>query len=213
MKIVTEGALLGSVLKHCLCEDLVIVSNDAGQFNILLHALCWVHIKRRIHKMLPLNDEHRADIARVRGQIWEFYANLKQYKSQARRTKYDELKQRFDEIFTQKTSFTTLNNALKCIHKNKTELLLVLDRPEIPQHTNDSETAIRDYVKKRKINGGTRSDEGRRCRDTFIALKITCRKLGIPFWIFLTGRLGIGGQTIEPLQDIIMQRAALATGY
>jgi hypothetical protein len=70
--------------------------------------------------------------------------------------------------------------------------------------------AIRDYVKKRKISGGTRSDEGRRCRDTFTTLKITCWKLGIPFWLFLTDRLGIRGQTIEPLQGIIMQ---LATVY
>jgi hypothetical protein len=212
-RIATEGALLGSVLNHGLCENLVIVSDDAGQFNILLHALCWVHTERLIHKMQPLNDEHRADIAKVRGQIWAFYADLKQYKSQAGQIKYDELKQRFDEIFTQKTSFATLNSALKRIHKNKTELLVVLDRPEIPLHTNDSETAIRDYVKKRKISGGTRSDEGRRCRDTFTTLKITCRKLGIPFWIFLTNRLGIEDQTIEPLQNIIMQRAALATIY
>jgi hypothetical protein len=80
-------------------------------------------------------------------------------------------------------------------------------------HTNDSETAIRDYVKKRRISGETQSDEGRRCRDTFTTLKITCRKLGIPFWVFLTSRLGIGDQTIEPLQDIIMQRATLATTY
>ncbi len=163
--------------------------------------------------MLPLNDEHRADIASVRGQIWDFYADLKRYKSQGEQTKYDELKQRFDELFTQKTSFATLNSALKRIHKNKTELLLVLDRPEIPLHTNDSETAIRDYVKKRKVSGGTRSDEGKRCRDTFTTLKITCRKLGIPFWVFLTDRLGIGAQSIAPLQDIITQRAEFATAY
>jgi hypothetical protein len=29
------------------------------------------------------------------------------------------------------------------------ELLLVLERPEVPLHTNDSERDIRDYVKKR----------------------------------------------------------------
>jgi hypothetical protein len=42
-RIATEGALLGSVLAHGLCDDLVIISDDAGQFDILLHALCWVH--------------------------------------------------------------------------------------------------------------------------------------------------------------------------
>jgi len=41
-----------------------------------------------------------------------------------------------------------LNLALKQIYNNKSELLRVLDRPEIPLHTNGSETDIRDYVKK-----------------------------------------------------------------
>jgi hypothetical protein len=90
---------------------------------------------------------------------------------------------------------------------------VVLDRPEIPLHTNGSETDIRDYVKKRKVSGGTRSDEGRRCRDTFATLKKTCRKLNISFWHYLTDRLGIGEQAIAPLPLIITERAALATGY
>jgi hypothetical protein len=68
------------------------------------------------------------------------------------------------------------------IHSNKSELLLVLDRPEIPLHTNDSERDIRDHVVRQKISGGTRSDEGRRCPDTFSSLNKTCRKLGISFW-------------------------------
>jgi CheY-like chemotaxis protein len=80
-------------------------------------------------------------------------------------------------------------------------------------HTNGSETDIRDYVKKRKVSGGTRSDEGRRCRDTFASLKKTCRKLGISFWHFLMDRLGIGKKTIASLHEIITERAALATGY
>jgi hypothetical protein len=89
----------------------------------------------------------------------------------------------------------------------------VLDRPEIPLHTNGSETDIRDYVKRRKVSGGTRSEEGRRCRDTFASLKKTCRKLDISFWHYLSDRLGIGDQIIAPLPDIITERASLATGY
>jgi len=49
-------------------------------------------------------------------------------------------------------------------------------RPDIPPHTNGSETNIRDYVKKRKVSGGTRSDPGRQCRETFASLKKTHRK-------------------------------------
>ncbi len=82
--------------------------------------------------------------------------------------------------------------------------MLVLKRPEVPLHTNGSERDIRDYVKKRKVSGGTRSDEGRRCRDTFISLKKTCRKLGLSFWKYLQER--INGGPFVPLAELINQR-------
>ncbi len=50
------------------------------------------------------------------------------------------------------------------------------------------------YVTRRKISGGTRSEAGRRARDTFVGLKKTCRKLGISFWHFLISRLRGDGQ-------------------
>ena len=179
----------------------------------MTHALCWIHTERLIHKLVPLNEAHRQDIARVRDQLWCFYRALKAYKSKPCELQHKILEQRFDEIFTQQTRYQTLNQTLKRIHANKAELLLVLDRPEIPLHTNGSETDIRDYVKKRKVSGGTRSDAGRQCRDTFASLKKTCRKLDISFWHYLTHRLGIGEQHIDSLPDIIIERAAIATGY
>ena len=212
-RIATEGALLGSILHHGLCNNIAIVSDDAGQFNILAHALCWIHTERLIHKLVPLNDAHRQDIARVRDQVWCFYRALKDYKTHPCEAQHKHLEQRFDEIFTQQTCYQLLNQTLKRIHANKAELLLVLNRPDIPLHTNGSETDIRDYVKKRKVSGGTRSDAGRQCRDTFASLKKTCRKLDISFWHYLTDRLGIGEQYIAPLPNIIRERAASATGY
>ena len=203
-RLATEGALLGNVMHEGRCQNLVIVSDDAGQFNILLHALCWVHSERLIHTLIPLNDGHREDIAKVRGDIWNFYADLKRYKNQPIPTQKETLETRFDTIFTQKTRYELLNQALKRIHKNKSELLLVLDRPEIPLHTNGSESDIRDYVKKKKVSGGTRSDAGRRCRDTFASLKKTCRKQGISFWHYLLDRLS-GTEAILPLPELIRQ--------
>jgi len=99
-----------------------------------------------------------------------------------------------------------LNLALKRLYENKAELLLVLERPEIPLHNNLSENDIREYVKKRKISGSTRSELGRRCRDTFTSLKKTCRKLGISFWDYLMDRLS-NTNAIPPLPEIIVQYA------
>lgn len=206
-RIATEGALLGSLTGLHIASNIAIISDDAGQFNVLTHGLCWVHAERLVHKLLPLNDRHRVDIARVRSQIWTLYADLKSYKAQPAEALKDGLKKRFDEIFTQWTSYSSLNLLLLRIHKNKSELLLVLERPEIPLHTNDSERDIRDHVKKQKISGGTRSDLGRRCRDTFSSLKKTCRKLGISFWDYLTDRISCSDQ-IPLLHHIIEQRIA-----
>jgi len=61
------------------------------------------------------------------------------------------------------------------------------------------------YVKKRKISGSTRSESGRKCRDTFTSLKKTCRKLGVSFWQYLEDRIENTG-LIPDLSDLIRQQ-------
>jgi hypothetical protein len=61
-------------------------------------------------------------------------------------------------------------------------------------------------VKRRKISGGTRSEAGRRCRDTFASLKKTCRKLGVRFWAYLQDRVrGLG--RLPRWADLIREKA------
>jgi len=115
---------------------------------------------------------------------------------------------RFDRIFTLKTGFVTLDRLLKRLHKNKAELLMVLERPEIPLHTNGSENDVRCQVTRRQVSGGTRSDPGRDCRDSFLGLAKTCFKLGINFWDYLGARLAVpGSQAIPALPELILTRA------
>jgi Transposase IS66 family len=92
------------------------------------------------------------------------------------------LRARFDRIFLRRTGFVTLDRLLKRLHANKAELLVVLDRPQTPLHTNGSENDIRCYVTRRKVSAGTRSDVGRNCRDGLLGLAKTCDKLGIAVW-------------------------------
>jgi len=80
VRIATEGALLGSVLHHGFSKELVILSDDAGQFNILLHALCWIHAERTIHKLIPCSEEEGQAIGDIRDLIWDLYRDLKAYK-------------------------------------------------------------------------------------------------------------------------------------
>ena len=129
--------------------------------------------------------ENRAAQATVRDLIWQFYADLKAYRCHPTKRRKTALRARFDRIFTRMTGFVTLDRLLMRLNANKPELLMVLDRPETPLHTNGSENDIRCHVTRRKVSGGTRSDVGRDCRDAFLGLAKTCAKLGIAFWDYL----------------------------
>jgi Transposase IS66 family len=168
-----------------------------------------VHAERLVHKLDTFTDEHRAAQSHVRDQIWKYYRALKAYRRRPTKRSKAVLLARFERIFTLKTGFVTLDRLLKRLHKNKAELLMVLDRPEIPLHTNGSENDIRAQVTRRKVSGGTRSDLGRDCRDAFLGLAKTCAKLSIQFWDYLGARLDVPDQPEIPyLPDIIKHRCA-----
>jgi Transposase IS66 family len=207
VQIATEGALWGSIQVHQFLPEGVIVSDDAGQFAVGKHALCWIHAERLVHKLDTFTDHQRAAQQLVRSLIWQLYADLKDYRITPTPWRRTQLSARFDYIFCRHTGFVTLDRLLQRLHANKTALLAVLDHPDIPLHTNGSENDIRCQVTKRKVSGGTRSDVGRDCRDAFLGLAKTCTKLGIAFWDYLGSRLAIPGQPIVPsLADLIHRR-------
>jgi len=207
LRVATEAALWGSVQAHEFLCDAVVLSDDAGQFNIGRHALCWVHAERLVHKLDTFNDQHRAAQTRVRGLIWNFYTDLKAYQLKPGKRRAQALRTRFDRIFLRRTGFATLDRLLARLHANKAELLMVLDRPEIPLHTNGSENDIRCYVTRRKVSAGTRSEIGRDCRDAFLSLAKTCDKLGIAVWDYFGSRFQILGHAIiEPLDHYVRAR-------
>jgi transposase IS66 family protein len=207
VRVATEGALWGSVQAHEFLCDAVVLSDDAGQFNVGRHALCWVHAERLVHKLDAFNDHNRAAQTRVRGLIWDFYADLRAYQLKPGKRRASALRARFDRIFLRPTGFATLDRLLARLHANKAELLMVLERPEIPLHTNGSENDIRCYVTRRKVSAGTRSDIGRDCRDAFLSLIKTCDKLGIALWDYLGSQFKIAGHAIiEPLDHYVRAR-------
>ena len=79
--IATEAALWGSIQAHGLLREMVIVSDDAGQFAVGYHALCWVHAERLVHKLDTFTDLHRVAQQRIRALIWRLYDDLKLYRA------------------------------------------------------------------------------------------------------------------------------------
>jgi transposase IS66 family protein len=205
-QLATEGALWGSIWAHGYLRGSVVLSDDAGQFAVGEHALCWVHAERLVHKLDTFTDRQRAAQQRMRSLIWDFYADLKAYRANPDRRRRTVLRARFDRIFRRRTGFATLDRLLARLRANKPELLKVLDRPEVPLHTNGSENDIRCQVTRRKVSAGTRSDQGRDCRDAFLGLAKTCAKLGVAFWDYLGSRLNVLGVIVPSLPDLIRCR-------
>jgi hypothetical protein len=209
VRIATEGALWGALRRQGLLAGTVIVSGDAGQFRVGEHALCWAHAERLVHEPVPTTPEQRRAVEVTRALIWWFYADLKAWKRDPCPRRAAALRARFDRIFTRRTGYVVLDRLLARLHRRKAELLRVLERPEIPLRTNASENDIRACVTKRKISGGTMSEEGRTARDVLLGLMKTCRKLGVSFFRYLGDRLRVPGATpIPPLPDLVRQAAA-----
>lgn len=210
VRIATGGAVWGAIKAHGRLPDTVVLSDDAGQFAVGHHALCWVHAERLVHKLDTFTDRHFQAQQRLRALIWWFYADLKAYRRAPDKRRRAALRARFDRIFGRRTGFATLDRLLERLRANKNELLVVLDRPAVPLNTNGSERDLRPQVTKRKISGGTRSDPGRACRDAFAGLRLTCAKLGVSFWDYLGHRLGVPAAEAPYLPDLVRRRSAPA---
>nr|WP_244919920.1 transposase [Rhizobium grahamii] len=160
VRILGEAATWGSIHHHGLVGDTVIISDDAGQFRIGNHALCWVHAERLLQKLMPVKPKHAKSVAKaVTRGCQRIPPKVRQdFYPTHRHAEHDAL--------------------LARLHRRKHELLRVLDWPTIPLHTNASENDLRSFVTKRKISGGTVSRDGRVARDTMLGLMKTCRSLG-----------------------------------
>lgn len=207
--LVSEAALCGTLLTESWYAELGLVSDDAPQFKVFgfIHGLCWVHGERKIDRLIPLTEVHRRAKEQAQEAFWKIYERLKQYRLQSTPAERRSIEQRFTDLCLAKTGYPDLNDALLLLHAKRDEFLAVLEYPHLPLHNNLAENDIREYARIRKISAGTRSDLGRRCRDTFLSLKKTCRKLGVSFCQYLQDRLS-GAGLIPRLSELMRTTAA-----
>jgi hypothetical protein len=206
VRVASEGALWGALREERRLGDLVIVSDGAGQFRVGVHAQCWIHAERLVHKLIPANQIQHKAVEVARRMIWWFYRKLKDYKLAPSPERAEILRAQFKRIFDRaKTGYAGLDSLLRRLSRLEDRLLRVLERPEIPLHTNASENDIRDFVTKRKISGGTVSERGRQARDVMLGLAKTCKKLKISYFEFLGARLGIPGPHVPNLANLVRE--------
>jgi hypothetical protein len=205
-RVASEGALWGALQEEGRLGDLVIVSDGAGQFRVGVHAQCWIHAERLVHKLIPANQIQHKAVEVARRMIWWFYGKLKEYKLAPSPERAEILRAQFKRIFDRaKTGYAALDGLLRRLLRLEDRLMRVLERPEIPLHTNASENDVRSFVTKRKISGGTVSEKGRQARDAMLGLDKTCKKLKIRFFDYLGARLGIPGPQIPRLANLVRE--------
>lgn len=193
-----------------LAEDAVftvLVCDDAPQFDKVAprRGLCWVHEERHYQKLIPLFENHKAEVEKIRGEIWGHYDELKMYKLNPDADKKVELTAKFDKLFSQITSYDELNHRLKLTLAKKNSLLLVLDYPEIPLHNNLSENGVRELVVKRKISGGVKTEAGKTAWENNLTILATCKKLGVSFFDYMKGIYSGDDKRLE-LADLIANK-------
>ena len=204
----TEAVLKAGLLDNGFPEAMIIHSDGARQFDTAFdHSLCWFHASQPLAKLIPANKQERAARDWIEKQYWHLYDDIEAYCLAPTETRKAQITQDFNHWVTTQVDYPDLQYELGKLHRAREELLLVLEYPWLPLHNNLSERQIREYVKRRKISGGTRSTLGQRCRDVFASLKKTCKLHGVSFSRYLKDRIsGVG--IIPQLSDLVRGKSA-----
>jgi len=186
----------------------ILICDDAPQFhNQTKHrGLCWIHEERHFKKLRPFFEAHQKLVDDFRTEIWDYYGRLQAYAAAPTAELKQELSADFDELFSRATGYDELDRRIALTRQKKRELLLVLDFPEVPLDNNEAERALREYVIKRKISNGTRTDDGTEAWEVMLSLLDTCRKNDVSFYAYLCDRISKSYQ-MPPLASVVLAHA------
>ena len=185
-----------------------LLADDAPQFKLLTRhlGLCWVHDGRHYKKLSPVVPAHQSALAGFRSRYWGYYTELLRYQRGPTSEKKAWLSVQFDEIFATITGYQDLDVRIAKTRANKTELLRVLELPELPLHNNDAELGARVQARVRDVSYQTRSEPGTKIKDTFMSINQTAKKLGVSFYDYVYDRVS-GQFKLPSLADLIVQKA------
>ena len=144
-------------------------------------ALCWVHEGRHYKKLTPASACNQLLLEHFLCRYWDYYRQLNEYREQPSSEAASQLRQQFRGLFATETGYWELDERIRLTRAKESELLLVLEHPEIPLHNNHDVLGARTMVRRRIISYGTQTHEGTRAWDTFLSLAATTRQLDISF--------------------------------
>ena len=184
--------------------------DDAPQFKLITtdRALCWVHEGRHYKKLSPVAGCHQVILKKFIENFWNYYRELLAYKDAPSAVSALLLKSKFRLLFEAKSGYELLDERKQLTAVKISELLRVLEHPELPLHNNPAELAARTMVQRRNISYATQTIEGTQAWDTFMSLVATTRQLGISFFDYVRDRIS-QLEIIPSLSTIIREKSAL----
>lgn len=184
-----------------------LLADDAPQFKLLTRhlALCWIHDGRHYKKLRPLVPSHQAALTAFRRRYWAYYTELLNYRRKPTPEKKAALASQFDALFMTVTGYDELDDRIAKTWAKKTELLPVLENPQVPLHNNAAELAARVQARVRDVSFQTRSEQGTLIKDTFLTINQTAKKLGVSFYDYVYDRVA-GKFEMPSLADLIAQK-------
>jgi len=187
---------------------LILIADGAPQFagQTEYLALCWIHEERLYAKLRPYFETHQELLDSFRSQIWAYYDRLKAYAAAPSETEKQALSAAFDAFFARTTGYDDLDHRIALTRAKKSELLVVLDFPQVPLNNNLAERDLREGVVKRKISYGPRVPDGAQAWEVFLTLLATCRKNSVNFYAYLCDRISQTNQ-MPALDALVRARA------
>ncbi len=186
-----------------------LVCDDAPQFKLLTEelALCWIHEGRHYKKLNPLVACHQKLLDQFLTEFWDYYRELLAYRDSPSPQVAEELRAKFGRLFDSDSGYQQLDERKRLTAAKISELLLVLEHPELPLHNNPAELGARTMVQRRNISYATQTIEGTKAWDIFISLVATTRKLGISFFEYMRDRSSQLGN-IPSLATLIREQSS-----
>ncbi|MHC4105987.1 MAG: IS66 family transposase [Planctomycetota bacterium] len=192
----------------------VLLSDDAPQYKHLARAqgLCWIHEGRHYKKLRPVVPLYQEKLEEFRGQYWDYYSELLDYKENPSQKQANNLSTEFDKLFATKTGYQALDERIAKTKAKKEALLMVLRYPELPLHNNGSELEARVQVRKRDVSLHTMSEDGTKANDTFLTIVRTAKKLEVSPYDYIYDRVSKRFR-LPSLADLIKKKSLHNEGF
>lgn len=175
----------------------VLISDAWHAYNKLIcyKQTCMAHIFRKIRKFIEKFPQYRT--------ILTFYVKLKRIIKHGEKLKsirndigeeafyrrLKALKKRLSILIAWHNPNPILEEVIKKVKRQEDKILIFVEYENVPSHNNYGEYIIKKGILKRKISGGSMSEEGFRAYACLISIAQTCHLRKISFFDFLSKSL------------------------